>query len=304
MSVPNVIGMTKDEAKAAIEEAGLVYVDAGSEKSSKKKDTIIKVEPKEGEKVKKGSKVRVIISLGKNKTVKMPNFTESTLETVKAFLDKNNIKNVNYEEQYSSTISEGYVISTTPEAGTKIDSDTEVTVYVSKGPKTVYITVPNVVGWSYENAQAELVNKGFKVSKSTVAVTDKSQNNVVQSQTNRGENLAQGSTITLTVGVYTETSSNSSGNNNNSNNNSDNSNNNDDYNHNDNGGNNGNSDNDKVPNVVGLSLEDATNELESAGFQCSASYQPTNDKSQNGLVISQSNDGKKVTITVAQYNEQ
>lgn len=214
VAVPSVVGMSQSEAKAAIEKAGLVYVDAGTEKSDKKKGTVVEVDPKESKKVEKGSKVRVITSSGKSETVKMPDFADSSLDTVKKFLSKNNITNVTYEEKYSSTIAQGCVISTDPEAGTKLDSDTDVTVYVSKGPETVYVTVPDVTGWSYNDAKAKLEGMGLKVSKTTTTVTSESQNNMVQSQTNSGDSVESGSTITLTVGVYTEQTNNDNNNNN------------------------------------------------------------------------------------------
>ncbi|MDB2096117.1 Stk1 family PASTA domain-containing Ser/Thr kinase, partial [Clostridium paraputrificum] len=64
VKVPDLKGMTLEEAKKAIEDAGLEYVDAGTEKSDEEEGTVIKFDPEAGKEVKKGSEVRVITSAG------------------------------------------------------------------------------------------------------------------------------------------------------------------------------------------------------------------------------------------------
>ena len=41
------------------------------------------------------------------------------------------------QKQFSSTVSEGLVISQTPEAGTKVEKDSKITAYISKGPEEI-----------------------------------------------------------------------------------------------------------------------------------------------------------------------
>ena len=85
VKVPDLKGMTLEEAKKAIEDAGLEYVDAGTEKSDEEEGTVIKFDPEAGKEVKKGSEVRVITSAGVTK-IKMPNLVEETETDAKATL--------------------------------------------------------------------------------------------------------------------------------------------------------------------------------------------------------------------------
>ena len=39
------------------------------------------------------------------------------------------------QKQFSSTVSEGLVISQTPEAGTKVEKGSKITAFISKGPE-------------------------------------------------------------------------------------------------------------------------------------------------------------------------
>lgn len=97
VKVPDLKGMTLEEAKKAIEDAGLEYVDAGTEKSDEEEGTVIKFDPEAGKEVEKGSEIRVITSAGVTK-IKMPNLVEETETDAKATLDKLNLKN--YDVKY------------------------------------------------------------------------------------------------------------------------------------------------------------------------------------------------------------
>ena len=41
------------------------------------------------------------------------------------------------QKQFSSTVPEGLVISQTPEAGTKVEKGSKITVFISKGPEAI-----------------------------------------------------------------------------------------------------------------------------------------------------------------------
>ena len=73
-------------------------------------------------------------------------------------------------------------------------------VTVSNGPPQV--SVPDVVGYTSQQAVQTLESAGFKVSQQTLAVSDPSQNNIVQQQNPAGGSQAtKGGIVTITVGV-------------------------------------------------------------------------------------------------------
>lgn len=64
VEIPKVLGLTADEARAALEDAGLTVETVNDDESSEKKDTVVSVSPLQGGKVKKGSPVRLTVSSG------------------------------------------------------------------------------------------------------------------------------------------------------------------------------------------------------------------------------------------------
>ena len=201
IKVPEIVGMTLEQAKVALEREGLVLVEAGTEKSDKAKGTVLEADPKEGTVVEKGSNVRVMVSSGADK-VTMPDFKESELATVKTFLTKNGVT-FTTSEDYSDTVPEGDVIKTDPGVGTEVTKDTKVTIYVSLGKKTKTVQVKNYRGLDYEDAKAKLEKDGLEVKSGGDKTTaDQSLNGKVATQSNVNETVNEGSTITLTVWKY------------------------------------------------------------------------------------------------------
>ena len=200
VTIPTLKGMTKEEAEEKLKELGLELVDRGSESSDEPEGTIIGVDPKEGTKVKKGSKVNIITSDGGEK-LEMKDFKESELDTVKTFLTKNGIKFTQTNE-YSDDVEEGLVIKTDPGAGTEISKDTVVTITVSSGRKVKKATVPNVIGMSLSAAKSKL--SSFDVDVQETETTDESKVGVVIDQTNSGKQLEEGSTVTIYIGKAAE----------------------------------------------------------------------------------------------------
>jgi len=201
IKVPEIVGMTLEQAKVALEREGLVLVEAGTEKSSEAKGTVLEADPKEGTEVASGSNVRVMVSSGADK-VTMPDFKESELATVKTFLTKNGVSFTTSDE-YSDTISEGAVIRTEPGVGTEVTKDTKVTIYISLGKKIKSVEVKNYQGLAYEDAKAKLEKAGLEVKRGDDKTTeDQSLNGKVATQSNVNETVNEGSAITLTVWKY------------------------------------------------------------------------------------------------------
>lgn len=80
--------------------------------------------------------------------------------------------NVNIVKVFSDTMPQGRIISTYPEAGTRITGDTTVTVYVSKGADIDYTTVPNLVGLTISQAAGALEKAGLAAGKVTYVYSD------------------------------------------------------------------------------------------------------------------------------------
>lgn len=222
ITVPYLVGMNVDEAKAKLESLNLVLVEAGTEESDKEEGTILKSNVEAGTKVKENTEVRVIISGGATK-VKMPDLVEDDLDTATTILKSYGLKISSSTEDYSDNIPKGKIIRQTPEKDSDVDENTEITVVLSKGPKVVKNTVPSVTGLSEEDAKNKLSNSGFRVNVVTEKTEDETKNGIVLSQSvEGGETITAGKTITITVGLYTAPQKNETPNTPNNNNNSNN----------------------------------------------------------------------------------
>ncbi len=95
--------------------------------------------------------------------VELPDFTMKMYSDV---VKENQTKHsfvLRETKEYNDAIPEGYVIRTEPVAGSSVKPDSIVTVYVSKGEKTMNIIMPYVVGMDGTEAIKLLVQCGFVI---------------------------------------------------------------------------------------------------------------------------------------------
>jgi serine/threonine-protein kinase len=204
IKVPDIKGMTLDDAKDALTKAGLVLEEAGTEKSSEAENTVLEVNPEVGSSVKKGDKIRVIVSAGETK-IKVPDLTETSRDEAILILQKNKLTKYEIVQQHDDSIPSGEVISTNPPANTEVAEDTKITIYVSNGPEVKYAKVPSLKGLSRDAAVAALAKVGLEADVNTVDTTDKNSDGKVISASNQaGESLKQGSTVAINIGQYKE----------------------------------------------------------------------------------------------------
>jgi penicillin-binding protein 1A len=105
-----------------------------------------------------------------------------------------------------SSLPVGTVASQSPGGGATVDLGSTVNLYVSNGqPPTA--RVPNVVGLPEQAARSVLSSNGFGVSITEVQVADPAQDGLVLQQApSPGASVTVGSTVTLTVGRFTQPS--------------------------------------------------------------------------------------------------
>ena len=195
VSVPEITGLTLEEAKSKLESVNL-YLDVESEKyDDKPAGTVISQSVKTGSTVKQGTTIKVVVSKGKE-TVIVPYVTYKTESEAISLLEKANLKyGIKYE--YHESVAKGNVISQSIAAEKSVAPGTTIDLVVSKGKKTV--TVPNVVGNKSATAVKSIEEKGLKV-------TVKEENNdsveagkVIRQSPAAKKEVDNGSTVTIYV---------------------------------------------------------------------------------------------------------
>lgn len=192
---PEVVGMSLDDAKQALFEAG-VEIEAINvvESPGTAENTVTKSSITAGAKVANGNPVTLEVANGK---VSVPDWSGKTKDFVEADAKKKGVKIKLIEEDSKKT--PGTVLSQTPKAGESASS-TEVVVTVAKTADTKELTVPDVVGKSVENAQSELAATGFqKISTVKVANCAVSSSQVTQVVPAAGSKTANTTDITIIV---------------------------------------------------------------------------------------------------------
>ena len=204
--------------------------------------------------------------------VSMPNVTGMNVEDAKSTLTSLGIlTDVNYEE--SDSVAEGVVINTDVSVGALIDKGSKVTLTASAG--TQGVEVPSVVDLTFDEANTQLVSKGFLVNK-TESYSDTVEAGRVISQTpSEGNKAPKGSVITVTVSLGKEDTK------------------------------------IRVPNLIGLSEQDGTVEAIEAGLTVGSVTYIYSDEVGEGLICYQSyshgsyvDQGTSIDIKVSQGAQQ
>jgi serine/threonine-protein kinase len=203
-TIPKIVGMKQDDAKKAIEDKKLKFVPIGKEKSDKPEGTVLRTYPDPGTSVKINSEVRVSISGGPDKLA-VPGLVGMDLDSAKDIISKSGLKLGNVSYKYSDSVGEGNVINQDPEPDSNATADTKINLVVSRGQEIRSINVPDVNGKEIDEGSGIMSNAGFKVTKSEVTTSDKTQDGKVISQSvSAGDQAKAGSTINLTYYKYKE----------------------------------------------------------------------------------------------------
>ena len=163
--------------------------------------------PKAATSVPRGTAITLFVSSGAPQK-NVPDVTGETGTQAASQLGKAGF-NVVTKQQPSSSVTAGNVISQSPAGNTQANQGATVTITVATAPTTV--TVPPVTGDQAAGATNTLKAAGFVVRQVTKTVTNAADNGIVISQNPAASATAKkGSTVTITVGLLTSTSSTSS----------------------------------------------------------------------------------------------
>ncbi|CAM5583322.1 serine/threonine protein kinase [Streptomyces coeruleorubidus] len=226
--VPPLLAKTQAQAEDRLADAGLELGKVEHAYSDTvERGTVISSDPKAGTRIRGNDAVSLTISDGP-RNVRVPALAGQRLDKARSLLKQDGLEPGMVTRQFSEDVPKGSVISARPADGTKVRTGTAVALVVSKGSP---IDIPDVTGSDLADARSELEDAGLEVKVAAERVTssefDKGQ--VAEQSPSPGGRAAEGDTVTLTVSKGPEMI--------------------------------------EVPDVVGASVDDATRELESAGFQ-------------------------------------
>ncbi|GAB3281275.1 Stk1 family PASTA domain-containing Ser/Thr kinase [Parasphingorhabdus pacifica] len=160
VEVPTVVGKSESVARDALVGAELTPRITREYHNSVPDGTVISSSPGQGSHVSTGEEVELVVSQGRPQ---VPSIAEgASVEEAERVLRDTKLRPRLDEaaNQYHPTVPEGKVLGVSPEAGSRVEISSEVTVVLSKGPEPV--PVPDVTGASKEQAFAALREAGFE----------------------------------------------------------------------------------------------------------------------------------------------
>jgi len=194
VTVPNLSGLTVEQASALLTEVGLNLGAQTPESSDRPKGTIIAQQPASGDAIQRGQSVNVTISSGLEQITVPALVALSSADSARQALNDAGL-NLGAVVEQPSTQPAGYVLAQDPAAGAQVDSGSAVNITVSSGQ----VTVPNVVGASEAQARSDLAQAGFDTQ--VVVLTDATAlgGTVLAQSPQAGQTLARGSVVTISV---------------------------------------------------------------------------------------------------------
>ncbi|MDY3740842.1 MAG: Stk1 family PASTA domain-containing Ser/Thr kinase [Selenomonadaceae bacterium] len=197
--------------------------------------------------------------------VEVPDVVGRQAAIAQQMLEDKNLR-VTLAETYDANVPEGQVVSQYPEAGSMVKEQRTVTIYISRGGEEM--TMPDLKGMSVENAKKKLTNMGLKVN--VYEEHNKAEAGTVISQDIKaGSKIAKGKSVDITVSKGEKKKQ------------------------------------VKVPNCVGMSIDDAKAVLEADGLNVVVNQEES--KKTPGTVLNQNpsngntvEEGSTVTLTVSQ----
>ena len=197
--VPLVQGLPVDEATDQMRDAGFRTERSNEYSDTVKKNRVIETSPAEGESVRKGSTVTLVVSRGKEKTA-IPDVVGRPQDQAEAALGDAGFQ-VGTQEQEDADAEPGTVLAQDPPAGTQAAAGTRVTLTVATAPAQV--EVPDVVEEERDAARQALEDAGFTVRVVDEPVDTPDEDGFVTGQDpGAGEMAEPGSRVTITVGRF------------------------------------------------------------------------------------------------------
>ena len=185
VDVPDVSGKTQDEAKQALEEAGLKVGNVTTEDSGTgDKDNVSRTDPLAGPSVSRGAQTAVPDGL-----------VGLTQEQARSALQEAGLAVGNVTQEESTDYAAGQVIRTDPGTGVSVQRGSEVALVVSSGAPTTATVPSDILGMTGSPAVAALQSAGF----TSITIQGPNDGVVTSVSPNPGSVLGKDTAITVTT---------------------------------------------------------------------------------------------------------
>ena len=201
IKVPDVSGMTEDEAQSALEDAGFKNISSEfSYSDSVPSGQVIGTTPEANAEATEDTEIVMQVSKGAEKKT-VPNVVgQADADAQNAIKNAGlTIGTVTYD--YSDSVAQGIVISQSVEGGKKVSAGTTVDLVISNGPEpAAKVNVPPVTGTSLNNARQLIQSAGLSVGNVSYQYSDSvAAGSVISCNPGVGSSVDEGTSVSLVV---------------------------------------------------------------------------------------------------------
>ena len=216
---------------------------------------VIGQRPNAGDQVVKGTRLVITVSLGPApKVITMPNLANESQDKATGILKGLDLNlTYRFKQEYSETVPMGCVTKTEPAEGVELSTGQEITLWISMGVEEKTSAMPNVIESDEALATAILNNQDLDLVIKVEKIHDPAiaAGLVVRTEPEKGEELKEGQEVILYISLGPETQ--------------------------------------KMPNVIGMSVDKASNLIVGCGFKTPTIEYVDSDEEKD-TVVSQSHE--------------
>ncbi len=199
VNVPNIIGMTEDQAREKLLMKQIDFeVISEQYNTDYKPGLVIKQTPKPGDMVKEHRPVYLTLSRG-SRLVEVPNirgmnYRKANITLMNSHLEIGKIDSINREDYKANTI-----VDQAPKARTQMKLGSKVNITLSIGSKNT-VVVPDLVRYSLEGVYQYVEKHGLHLGNIVYEINELYESRTIISQTpTAGDTVQQGSSINLII---------------------------------------------------------------------------------------------------------
>lgn len=195
--VPDVVGMTSDEATTELETVGFVVEATERASDNIAAGDVISQTPQAGRKPKRGTTVTIVVSAGKE-TVEMPDVEGLSQSSAERTLKDLEFTDIEIQSEASETVDSGDVISQSIAPGNEVvPSEETVTLVVSTGSNKIELA--NLAGYTFEEATTYAEQNSLKIVKRDEYSTSVPANQIIRQLPTAGTAVDPGTELTVIV---------------------------------------------------------------------------------------------------------
>jgi serine/threonine protein kinase len=198
-TVGSYVGRDISEVEAELKRAGLEAYDIEYIYDDKVVEgRIINQEPRPQSTIKTDgfTRLKLVVSKGED-LVEIPNITNVDHTALKYQLQDEYKLLVDEKAEFSEDIGVGLVTKIDPEPGTKVKRGTKVTIYYSLGPEKKEISMPDLIGLTYNEALALLADYNLKLGRTFPEDRNGFQGKIVDQSPKVGESVLEESAVDI-----------------------------------------------------------------------------------------------------------